>query len=143
MSSPTLTTAVRIRRATPEDADACGRICYDAFDTINRQHGFPPDFPGPEAGVGLLGMLFSHAGFYCVAAELDGRIVGSNCLEERSVIAGIGPITVDPSVQDRSVGRLLMQAVMDRARERAVHIRIGLLVETDMRVTDLHEQRLP
>jgi predicted N-acetyltransferase YhbS len=53
-----------------------------------------------------------------VVAEADGRIIGSNCLDERSAIAGIGPITVDPDVQNRSVGRRLMQAVLDRARER-------------------------
>ncbi len=116
---------VRIRRATPEDADICGRICYEAFAAINRQHGFPPDFPSPEAGIGLLGMLFSHPGFYCVVAEMDGRIVGSNCLDERSVIAGVGPVTVEPNVQNRSIGRRLMESVIDRARERgAVGVRL-------------------
>ena len=119
MSSPTFARAVRIRRATAEDTDTCGRICYEAFATINRQHGFPPDLPAPEAGVGILAMMFSHPGFYCVVAEADGRILGSNCLDERSAIAGVGPITVDPDVQNRSVGRNLMQAVMDRGRERA------------------------
>ena len=64
-------------------------------------------------------MLFSHPGFYCVVAESDGRIVGSNCMDERSTVAGIGPITVAPDVQNRNVGRILMQAVIDRARERA------------------------
>jgi GNAT superfamily N-acetyltransferase len=118
MSSPTLTSAVRIRRAKPEDTETCGRICYDAFATINRQHGFPPDLPAPEAGAGVLGMMFCHPGFYCVVAEADGRILGSNCLDERSAIAGVGPITVDPEIQNRSVGRSLMQAVMDRGRER-------------------------
>jgi L-amino acid N-acyltransferase YncA len=39
-------------------------------------------------------------------------------LDERSVIAGVGPITVDPRVQNRGAGHKLMQAVMDRARER-------------------------
>ena len=34
-------------------------------------------------------------GFYAVAAESDGREVGSNCLDERSAIAGVGPITVE------------------------------------------------
>jgi GNAT superfamily N-acetyltransferase len=63
-------------------------------------------------------MLFSHPGFYCVVAEADGRIVGSNCLDERSAIAGIGPITVDPSAQNRGAGRKLMQAVLDRCGER-------------------------
>jgi hypothetical protein len=63
-------------------------------------------------------MLFSDPGFYNVVAELDGRIVGSNCLDERSSIFGVGPITVDPTVQNRRIGRMLMDAVLDRARER-------------------------
>lgn len=118
MSSPA-TSSVQIRPATPDDAEVCGRICYEAFATINRHHNFPPDFPAPETGIGLMRMLFSHPGFYPVVAELDGRIVGSNALDERSIIAGVGPITVDPNVQNRGIGRLLMQSVMTRATERA------------------------
>jgi Acetyltransferase (GNAT) family len=63
-------------------------------------------------------MLFSSADCYCVVAESGGRIVGSNCLDERSLIAGIGPITVDPGAQNLGVGGKLMHAVMARARER-------------------------
>jgi hypothetical protein len=48
-------------------------------------------------------------------AESDGRIVGNNFLDERSVIGGVGPITIDPSVQNKGIGRQLMQAVMERA----------------------------
>ena len=107
-----------IRRAKPEDASVCGRICFDAFYGISTKHGFPPDFPSPDLAVGLLSMMFSHPGFYCVVAESDGCMVGSNCLDERSPIAGLGPITVDPSMQDRGVGRKLMEAVLVRARER-------------------------
>jgi GNAT superfamily N-acetyltransferase len=110
--------AVTIRRAKPEDAPACGQICYEAFHKISTDHNFPPDVPDPAHGVGLLTQLFSHPGFYCVVAEVDGVIAGSNCLDERDVIAGVGPITIDPSVQNRGVGRKLMDAVLDRARER-------------------------
>jgi GNAT superfamily N-acetyltransferase len=102
----------------PADADACGRICFEAFAAIADQHNFPRDFPAPEVGVGLLQMLFSHPGFFSVVAESDGRIVGSNCLDERSAIAGIGPVTISPHTQNQGVGRLLMEAVLDRARER-------------------------
>jgi len=109
---------IRIRRATVEDAEVCGRICYDAFTTINRQHNFPPELPAPEASIGVLRMLFSRPEFYCVVAELNERIVGSNCLDERSTIAGVGPVTVEPNTQNRSIGRTLMRAVIDRARER-------------------------
>lgn len=109
---------VTIRRAGLEDATASGKICYEAFHKINTQHGFPSDLPSEEPAVGVLTMMFGHPGFYCVAAEEGGRIVGSNCMDERSPIAGIGPITIDPAAQDRGIGRKLMQAVMDRARER-------------------------
>ncbi len=96
----------------------CGAICYEAFATINREHGFPPDFPNTDVAVGLLSWFFADPQFYGVVAEYDGVIVGSNCLDERSTIAGIGPITVAPHVQNASVGRVLMHAVLDRARER-------------------------
>jgi predicted N-acetyltransferase YhbS len=109
---------VLIRTAQPEDAPASGQICFDAFSTINAAHGFPNDFPGPEATNGLLSMMFARSDFYCVVAEADGRIVGSNCLDERSAIRGVGPITIDPAAQNLGVGRKLMQAVMDRATER-------------------------
>jgi len=107
-----------VRRARPEDAPVCGQICYDAFSTLNERHGFPRDFPGPEAAIGALSMMFSHPGFYCVVAETGGRVAGSNCLDERSIIAGVGPITIDPSLQDHGTGRKLMQAALDRAHHQ-------------------------
>ena len=110
--------AVTIRRAKPEDAQVCGQICYEAFHKISTVHNFPPDVPAPEMGVGLLTTMFSHPGLYCVVAEADGRIAGSNCLDERDTIAGVGPITIDPTIQNRGVGRKLMDAVLHRARER-------------------------
>ena len=117
--------AVSLRIATKEDAPECGQICFDAFSTISQAHGFPPDFPSPEVATGLLSTLFSSPGFYCVVAEGGGRIVGSNCLDERSLIFGIGPITIDPGAQNLGVGRKLMDAVIDRSKQRgAVGIRL-------------------
>lgn len=107
-----------IRRALLEDAAICGDICYRAFFKINSDHAFPPELPSPEQAVGILSMAFSNPSYYCVVAELDGRIAGSNCLDERSTIFGVGPITVDPDVQNRGIGRALMQAVLTRSRER-------------------------
>ncbi len=109
---------IRIRRARPKDAEICGRICYEAFLKINADHGFPPEMPGPETGIGILTTMFSHPGFYCVVAEAGGKLVGSNCLDERSPVVGVGPITIDPTQQNQGIGRKLMQAVLDRARER-------------------------
>jgi predicted N-acetyltransferase YhbS len=111
---------VTIRRARPEDAQACGRICYEAFHKINTDHGFPPELPDAGVAVGMLSMMFSHPSFWCVVAELNGRIVGSNCLDERSPVVGLGPITVEPGGQNHGVGRRLMEVVLDRSRERKV-----------------------
>ena len=118
MSSAPATRNITIRRAQPSDAEVCGRICYGAFTRLNQQHGFPPDFPSVEVAVHVLASMFSHPRCFCVVAERGGKILGSNCMDERSDIAGIGPITVDPEGQNSGVGRLLMQAVMDRAAER-------------------------
>lgn len=107
-----------LRTATPEDSAVCGKICYDAFSTINSAHGFPCDFPSPEHAIGLLTMMFSSPGLYCVVAQSDGQILGSNCMDERSSIYGIGPITVNPAAQNQGIGRKLMRAVMERAWER-------------------------
>jgi len=109
---------VTVRTARPDDAPVCGRICYEAFSRINTEHNFPSDFSGPERPVSLISMLFSRPDYYCVVAEVDGRLVGSNCLDQRSLIYGVGPITVDPSAQNLGAGRKMMEAVIARARER-------------------------
>jgi hypothetical protein len=63
-------------------------------------------------------MLLAHPGFYSVVAERDGEIAGSNFLDERSAISGVGPISVDPEVQRSGIGRRLMEHVLDRAAQR-------------------------
>jgi len=109
---------IKLRPGTPADAESCGRICYDAFKTISEAHGFAPDFPAPEVAIDVLTRMLANPKFYSVVAEIDGRIVGSNFLDERNRIAGVGPITVDPTVQNRAIGRRLMDAVHERATER-------------------------
>jgi predicted N-acetyltransferase YhbS len=109
---------VTLRPGNAADAQRCGEICYNAFKAVAEQHNFPPDFPSPEVATSLLTGLLSHPGFFSVVAEVEGRIVGSNFLDERSTIAGLGPITVDPAVQNRAIGRRLMQNALDRVKER-------------------------
>lgn len=109
---------IELRRGAPDDSVKCGHICFEAFKSLAERHGFPPDFPSPEIASGLLSMLLQHPGFYAVVALGDGEIVGSNFMDERSEIVGIGPISVDPATQKRGVGRVLMEHVLDRAAER-------------------------
>ena len=55
-----------------------------------------------------------------VMAVMDGRIVGSNFLTFADEVAGVGPITVDPSVQSKGIGRMLMQWAVDEAERRGI-----------------------
>lgn len=40
--------AIRIRRATPADAEVCGRICLEAFGTVADRQNLPRGFPASE-----------------------------------------------------------------------------------------------
>lgn len=111
-------TEVKLRSGTPEDAEVCGRICYNAFKTISEAHGFVPDFPSQEVAIDVLKRMLSNPKFYSVVAEVDGWVVGSNFLDERNAIAGVGPITVDPTAQNHAIGRRLMDAVHERAAHK-------------------------
>lgn len=112
--------SLTLRAGRAEDAEDCGSICYRAFKAIADEHNFPPDFPLSEVAVGLLTSLLSRDDVYSVVAETDGRLVGSNFLWENGTIAGVGPITIDPTVQNGAVGRRLMEDVLRRAEERNI-----------------------
>jgi predicted N-acetyltransferase YhbS len=107
-----------LQQGTREDAAACGVIDFEAFKSISSQHNFPWDFPSLEVATAATTALLSNPGFYAVVAELDGRIVGSNFLDERNPISAVGPISVDPEVQNQTIGRQLMVAVMERSAAR-------------------------
>ncbi|HWF59347.1 MAG TPA: GNAT family N-acetyltransferase [Nitrospira sp.] len=107
-----------LRPGTVRDAEACGRIGYEAFKAIAEQHGFPPDFPSADRAVGLLSKILTRPDVYSVVAELDGQVVGSNFLWEGDPIAGVGPITVVSTAQNAGIGRKLMEFVLTRANAR-------------------------
>lgn len=111
-----------IRPITPADCAPCARICFEAFSSLQDRHGVERDFDSVETAgmvVGLFGSDPAFAGF--VALGDDGRtVLGSNFIGFADQVAGVGPITVDPSAQSRGVGRMLMQAVLNEAARRGV-----------------------
>jgi GNAT superfamily N-acetyltransferase len=109
---------ITLRPGRPDDAQRGGLICYEAFKAIAEQHRFPPDFPSPEVAIGLLSSLLKRPDIYSVAAEIDGHLAGTNFLSENAPIAGLGPITVDPRIQNSQTGKQLMNNVLARAREQ-------------------------
>jgi hypothetical protein len=64
--------SITIRKAVANDINACGRVMYDAFETIARQHNFNPDFPSVEVATSIAELLINHPSFYGVVAERDG-----------------------------------------------------------------------
>jgi predicted N-acetyltransferase YhbS len=111
-------TELHIREATADDAGACARIMFDAFESLARAHNFPIEPGTPEFTDFQMKSMLSTAGIFGLVAERDGEILGSALEDERGRIVGIGPVSVDPAVQDAGVGRALMLALLRRSRER-------------------------
>jgi len=89
---------------------------YEAFASIATRHNFPIEVPSPEFAVWKVAQMLDHPGYWCAVAERGGEIVGSAFADLRSAIVGIGPVAVAPAEQDRGVGRLLMEAALERSR---------------------------
>ena len=119
MSADTLVSNGVVRAATRDDADACGRIFYDAFASIATRHNLPVEPDSPEFTHFLVGRMLEGEGFAGLAFERDGAVIGSAFIDERGPIAGIGPVVVDPAAQDEGVGRALMEAAIARSRDAA------------------------
>jgi predicted N-acetyltransferase YhbS len=110
---------IELRAVETADAADCARIVYEAFGGIHDHHRFERDFPTLGAAEQLASAFIAHPSIWGVVAERDGRIVGSNFVDERGPIRGLGPITIDPRAQGRGVGRSLMQAALERSRAAA------------------------
>ncbi len=111
---------VTLRAGKPEDSQECGRIAYEGFRDIAERHGFPPDFPSPEVASMIVGHMLRHPQTYSVIAESNGKIIGSNFMDERAIIGGIGPISVDPEVQNSGAGKAMMLNALERVAKRGL-----------------------
>ena len=117
---------LRLRPGRVEDADNVGKIIFEAFSTLAEKHGFLPDFPSVDVGRAAASSFLSDPRFYSVVAEDSsgdnkGVVVGSNFLDERSnIVAGVGPLTIDPKYQNKGVGRQLMINVIERAKNKNI-----------------------
>jgi GNAT superfamily N-acetyltransferase len=112
------TTELVVRDAAIEDAGSCGRIFYEAFESIAGRHNFPIEAMSREFTQFKTSELLSTDGFVCFVAERDGQVLGSAFADERAAIVGIGPVSVDPAAQDAGIGRALMEAALRRERDR-------------------------
>jgi GNAT superfamily N-acetyltransferase len=107
-----------VRAASSDDADACARIFYEAFESIAQRHNFPIEPPAREFTDFKVSEMLASDGFVGLVAERNGDVIGSAFVDERASVAGIGPVTVDPAAQDDGIGRILMEAALERQRKR-------------------------
>ena len=117
VAGPATASGITLRAPEPSDTRELARICFEAFGAIDDHHRFPRDFPVIEVAEQVIGSWISHPSIWGVLAERDGRILGSNFLDERDPIRGVGPITVDPEGQNAGTGRRLMEAVIERGAD--------------------------
>ena len=113
-------TGLRIREAKTDDATVCGRIMFDAFESLATRHAFPIEPGTPEFTDFQVTAMLGTEGVFALVAERDGDIVGSAFADERGTIVGIGPVSVDPAAMDGGVGRALMEALLRRCEDRDV-----------------------
>ncbi len=103
------TAGVRVRPLAAEDLDEADRICRVAFGTFLG-------VPEPEKFFGDADMVRTRwradpgAG---LAAELDGRLAGSNFAANWGSVGFFGPLTVAPEYWDRAIAQRLLDATMD------------------------------
>ncbi len=120
---------IELIKPEPQHVPELGRICFEAFRSIHDRHGFARDFPDIETAVKVVGLMSSSPTVFGVAAEEDGRLVGSNFLLLADLVGGVGPITIDPAFQGRGVGRKLMQAALDHAKQCGIE-RVRLMQDS-------------
>lgn len=112
--------ALELVPATEDQIPRLSQICHEAFSALHDRFGIERDIPNAEVGEMIIGQTVKRPDYTGVMAVLDGAVVGSNFLLHADEVAGVGPITVDPKVQSKGIGRALMQWVIDEARRREI-----------------------
>ena len=112
--------ALELVPATVEEIPVLSRICHEAFSALHDRFGIERDIPDATVGEMIISQVVKRPDYTGVMALLDGKIVGSNFLVQADEVAGVGPITVDPAVQSKGIGRALMQWAIDEARRRGI-----------------------
>ncbi|HUF53695.1 MAG TPA: GNAT family N-acetyltransferase [Dehalococcoidia bacterium] len=121
--------ATEVLPVAPEHVEKLGDICYRAFHGIASSHGFPTDFTSPQMASMIIGSMVRSEQSYCIAAASDGALAGSNFLTTNDEVGAVGPVSVAPDLQGRGIGRLLMQNLLDYARDAGIE-RVRLMQDS-------------
>jgi predicted N-acetyltransferase YhbS len=137
-------TMATIRVLEERDAERAGEVNFLAFYDVALRHGQTPVVTTPADARSYVRHLLSFDPLGGLVAELDGGIVGMAWLHQRRPVATIGPVAVDPRVQGRGIGRLLIERCIEAAGPRIPQVRLvhesfnarslGLYLRTGFRV---------
>ena len=102
------------------DADACGRVAFEAHQHVAARHHTPPEHPTVEFSIGMFTTKLRDPRCTGWVSERDGRVVGSVFLNAFApAVAAIGPLTVLPAYEG-GVGRALMERALQHASASGV-----------------------
>ena len=115
---------IRLRYATEEDLQDCGRIHRIGIDDYMQRMGFPPS---PEENPNLLRLhahtLATDPERFLVAERVDegrdgpGRVVAFGSAVDRGPMWFLSMLFVDPAEQARGLGRALLERLLPEDRE--------------------------
>ncbi len=110
------------RRDLPElvpmaanDAPAAGAVIYRAIARAFRDHGLPEPIADETEGEHLARLYLTLDPADAVVARRGDEILGAGFLHVRDEVASLGPVVIDPKHQGQGIGKLLFEALSDRA----------------------------
>jgi len=112
----TETIEITVRPAQPSDLQAGAPLIYEGFKAAADRHGFEPDFPSVEIAASMTKIFLNHPQIFGVAAEVEGKLAGLGFLQERNEIRSIGPVVVDPQLQNRGIGGVVFKKLLERGQ---------------------------
>lgn len=129
-----------VRDAVPADLPALLEIYNEAVANTTASWDYDPWSPVRHAD------WYAHKaerGFPLLVADEAGEVLGYATYGEFSGKVGYSAtrehsIYVRPETQGRGIGRTLMQALIDRARQSGVHTLVGLLSADNVASAKLH-----
>jgi putative acetyltransferase len=105
----------KVRRATNADIPAIQAVVFPALE----EHGLKPDPDGTDADLKNIEFnYFDAGGYFEVALDADGQIVGSAGLRPRSPYrVELRKMYLKPEVRGRGLGRALLERMLEKARK--------------------------
>ncbi|MBK8975648.1 MAG: GNAT family N-acetyltransferase [Planctomycetes bacterium] len=120
-------TGIELRCADHDDRDAVAALIHASTNGWYAAHGKPAIFPGPPADCALIFDVYEALDpGRCLLAEdaVTRALLGSCFWHPRSTHVSLGIMNVAPVAFGRGVARRLLDAVVARAEERGLPVRL-------------------